>query len=140
MSGLRKGFRPRPIDFGRQMPVVRAQSELEVNDEGNLVPKKDLVFNPLEDDALLGGGDDEVILGLPVGSGAPLPLSLPPAPPPARGSCARLLFKACWIQPGGLQGDIRRIWPLGTGSRRSSVGSLSHAEKCLSRIWRRSRS
>ena len=33
-------FRPRPIDFGRAMPVVKSQNELDLNDEGILVPKK----------------------------------------------------------------------------------------------------
>eukprot|EP00961_Rhodomonas_salina_P057375 771336-Rhodomonas_salina.2 len=64
---MNRAFRPRPIDFSRAMPVVRSQNELELNDEGVLVPKKDLLINPLEDDL---GNDDEVgaVGGGPVGA------------------------------------------------------------------------
>ena len=42
-------FRPRPIDYDRPLPVVRSQNELELNDDGNLVPKKDILTESIDD-------------------------------------------------------------------------------------------
>ncbi len=42
-------FRPRPIDLDRPLPVVRSQNELEVSDDGTLVPKKDLLTESIDD-------------------------------------------------------------------------------------------
>ena len=42
-------FRPRPIDYDRPLPVVRSQHELELNEDGILVPKKDLLTESIDD-------------------------------------------------------------------------------------------
>ena len=54
-----RAFRPRPIDFSRPMPVVKSQRDLEVNEDGVLVPKKEA----LEPESLLDMNDvgDEVL-------------------------------------------------------------------------------
>jgi len=50
MSTGASRFRPRPIDYDKPLPVVRSQNELEVNEDGVLVPKKDLIPVGMDDD------------------------------------------------------------------------------------------
>ena len=36
----RRSFRERPIDFAKAMPVVKSQKDLQMSDDGQLMPKR----------------------------------------------------------------------------------------------------
>lgn len=56
MADRGRRFRERPLDFSKAMPVVKSQKDLQMTDDGQLMPKK------RDDDDLpdscLGGLDD----------------------------------------------------------------------------------
>jgi hypothetical protein len=49
-------MRPRQVDMSKPMPVVQSQRELELNEDGALVPKKDMQDSGIEND----DNEDEV--------------------------------------------------------------------------------
>jgi hypothetical protein len=61
MADRGRRFRERPIDFAKPMPVVKSQKELQMTDDGQLMPKKrDLDgVDGFGESCLMGGLDDD---------------------------------------------------------------------------------
>ena len=127
----RRSFRERPIDFSKPMPVVKSQKDLQMTDDGQLMPKR-RDEEDMGSDMLCNLEEDDVSL-----------LCSPPIPGGNRGECTclNLVFYHLPVTAGAEKigvWSLSRTWRL-FGSCRSST-KRNHGKAGARRTFRCRRS